>query len=155
MKEKILRFIAALVSVMAITELALSQLSIKITRLSAMEATGISFFAFIIAGLITLFAVSRMTDSPWARIFAIIMNGITTIAALWYLQMLFSDEIFFRNLYYNLNRQTQVYEQLSLSGRIFATIPLALVVLGAALYLLSGLTILIVSVAALFGKKKD
>ena len=154
MENKILRFTALTASVIAIVELALSQLSIKITRLSTVETTGISFFAFIIFGLVTLFAVSRMKDSPWARIFAIMMNFITASAAVWYLRLLFSDEIFFRNLYYTLNRQTQTYDPLSLGGRISASIPLALIVAGAAVYVLCGLTILAVSMAALVRKKQ-
>jgi len=148
-KEKMLKFCAIAVPVTAITELALSQLSIKITRLSAAELTGISFFAFIIFGLVTVFAVSRIKDSVRARFFAVIMNITTALSALWYLRLLFSDEIFFRNLYYSLNRQTQVYEPLALGARIVASIPLALIVLGTAVYLLCAISILIASLAAL------
>jgi len=148
-KEKMLKFCAIAVPITAITELALSQLSIKITRLSAAELTGISFFAFIIFGLVTLFAVSRIKDSLRARFFAIIMNIATALSALWYLRLLFSDEIFFRNLYYSLNRQTQLYEPLALGARIVASIPLALIVLGTAVYLLCAISILIASLAAL------
>jgi len=152
MREKLLKLSAIAVPVTAITELALSQLSIKITRLSAAEHTGISFFAFIIFGLVTLFAVSRIKDSLRARFFAIIMNIVTSLSALWYLRLLFSDDIFFRNLYYSLNRQTQVYELLSPGARISASIPLALIILGTAVYLLCALAILTASLAA-FRKK--
>jgi hypothetical protein len=147
MGGKILRFTATTVSVLAIVELALSQLVIKITRLSAVETTGIAFFAFIIASLVTIFAVSRMKDSPPAKIFAILMNFVTALAASWYLRLLFSDDIFFRNLYYVLDRQTQTYELLPLNKIITASIPLALVILGAAIYFLSGVVILVVSIA--------
>ena len=154
MENKLLRFTALLASITAITELVLSQLSIKITRLSAVETTGISLFAFIIFSLVTLFAVSRMKDSLPARLFAIVMNFITALAATWYLQLLFSDEIFFRNLYYVLNRQTQVYELLSVGARIYASIPLGLIIVGAAVYYLCGIAILIASIA-MIGKKKN
>ena len=153
MVNKIVRFTASLVSITAIIELALSQFSIKISRLSAVETTGISLFAFIIFSLVTLFAVSRMKDNLRARFFAIVMIFITALAATWYLRLLFSDAIFFRNLFYVLNRQTQSYELIPLGGRISASIPLALVILGAAVYYLCGLAVLIVSLAAI-GKKK-
>jgi hypothetical protein len=149
MQNKALRFIAWTVSLTAIVELALSQLTIRMTRLSAVETTGIFFFAFIISGLVTLFAVTRMKDSPMAMIFAIFMNLITAFAAAWYLRLLFSDEIFFRNLYYILNRQTQRYELLSPGGRISASVPLALVILGSAVYFICGLVILIAGVSAI------
>ncbi|MDR0455321.1 MAG: hypothetical protein LBH20_01390 [Treponema sp.] len=148
MRNKILQVIAWIASLMAIVELALSQLTIKMTRLSAVETTGIFLFAFIIFSLVTLFAVTRMKDNPWAKIFAILMNLMTAFAATWYLRLLFSDEIFFRNLYYALNRQTQAYELLPLGGRIFASIPLAIIMLGVAVYYLCGLAILITGVAA-------
>jgi hypothetical protein len=65
---------------------------------------------------------------------------------------LFHDEIFFRNLYYVLNRQTRVYELLPLPGRIRASAPLAGIILGTAVYYLSGLIILVET--AMAGKKK-
>jgi hypothetical protein len=145
MREKLLRFTVIAVSVMAIIELALSQLAIKMTRLSSAELTGISLFAFVIFSLITVFAVTRMKNSVRERIFAVMMNFFTALSALWYLRLLFSDEIFLRNLYYNLNRQTQVYELLPLSGRIIASIPLVITILGTAVYCLCGFIILIVS----------
>jgi hypothetical protein len=141
MKEKLLRFTVIAVSVMAVIQLALSQLTIKMTRLSSAELTGISLFAFVIFSLITVFAVTRMKNSVGERLFAIVMNFITAFAAVWYLRLLFSDEIFFRNLYYT-NRQTQVYEMLSLSGRIIASIPLAITILGAVVYCVCGFIIL-------------
>jgi hypothetical protein len=153
MQNKALQFIAWLASLTAIVELALSQLTIRMTRLSAIETTGIFFFAFIISGLVTLFAVTRMKDNTPALIFAILMNLITALAATWYLRLLFSDEIFFRNLYYVLNRQTQKYELLSMSGRISASVPLALVMLGAAVYYICGLVILTAGITA--GRKKS
>jgi len=147
-KNNILRSISIIVSVTALVELAFSQLSIKMTRLSAMETTGIALFAFIIFGLVTLFAVSRMKDGLWRKIFAVLMNFVTGAAALWYLRLLFADEMFFRNLYYVLDRRTQVYELLPLGGRIAVSVPLVLVVLGAAVFFLSGLGILLLSPAA-------
>jgi hypothetical protein len=145
MKEKLLRFTVFAVSIMAVIQLALSQFAIKMTRLSSVELTGISLFAFVIFSLITVFAVTRMKNSAGERLFAIVMNFITAFAALWYLRLLFSDEIFFRNLYYNLNRQSQIYEMLPLGGRIIASIPLVITILGAAVYCVCGLIILIVS----------
>jgi hypothetical protein len=145
MNEKLHRLVVITVSVTAITELALSQLSIKIMRLSAAELTGISYFAFIIFGLVTLFAVSRMKESFFGRIFAIIISSVSSLAGFWCLRMLFSDEIFFRNLYFNFNRQTQVYEQLPVSGIISASVPLALIILGCVIYYLCALVILIFS----------
>ena len=154
MSNKILRFTAILSSVVTIMQLALSQLSIRITRLSVLEAAGISLFTFIIFSLVTLFAVTRMKDSLPARLFAVVMNFVTAFAATWYLRLLFSDEIFFRNLYYVLNRQTQVYELLSVGARIYASIPLGLIIVGAAVYYLCGIAILIASIA-MIGKKKN
>jgi hypothetical protein len=148
MQNKALQFTAWAASITAITELALSQFTIRMTRLSAVETTGIFFFAFIISGLVTLFAVARMKDSPLALVFAVLMNLITALAAAWYLRLLFSDEIFFRNLYYILNRQTQQYELLSLGPRVSASVPLALVTLGAAVYFICGLVILTAGVRA-------
>jgi hypothetical protein len=145
MREKLLRITVMGVAGMAIIELVLSQFAIKMTRLSSAELTGISLFAFVILGLVTLFAVTRMKDSAGGKIFAILMNFITAAAAVWYLRLLFSDEIFFRNLYYTMNRQTQAYEMISMSRRIAASIPLAITILGAAVYCLCGLVVLIVS----------
>jgi len=144
-KDKIFTCIRITVFVTAITQLALSQFVIRLTRLSAAELTGISYFAFIIFGLVTLFAVSRMKESFGAKIFAFFMNVITSLSAVWYINLLFSDEIFFRNLYYSLNRQTQLYELLPLSTRISSSIPLVLIVLGAFIYCLSALVILILT----------
>jgi hypothetical protein len=146
--NKLLRVVTIIVSTAALIELALTQFAIKMTRLSAAETTGIALFAFIIFGMVTLFAVSRMKDSFGGKVFAVIMNFVTGIAAVWYLRQLFADEIFFRNLYYVMNRRTQTYEILTLGGRIAASIPLVVVILGAAVYFLSGLAILLLSPAA-------
>jgi uncharacterized membrane protein HdeD (DUF308 family) len=149
MQNKVFQLTAWTASLTAIIELALSQLTIRMTRLSAIETTGIFFFAFIISGLVTLFAVTRMKDNPLALIFAVLMNIITALAATWYLRLLFSDGIFLRNLYYVLNKQTQKYELLSLGGRISASVPLAVVMLGAAAYYLCGLIILTAVIAGI------
>ncbi|MCL2804627.1 MAG: hypothetical protein FWD26_01640 [Treponema sp.] len=127
----------------AITQLALSQFAIRMTRLSAEELTGISYFAFIIFGLVTVFSVSGIKESFGSKIFAVIMNFVTSFSAVLYLIMLFGDEIFFRNIYYTLNRQTQVYELLPLSARIITSIPLALVILGAAVYCFCAFAVLV------------
>jgi len=148
--NKILRAVSIIVPAVALIELALAQFVIRMTRLSAAETTGISLFAFIISGMVTLFAVSRMKDSLGGKVFAIAMNFVTGTAAVWYLRLLFADEIFFRNLYYVMNRRTQAYEMLTLGGRIAASVPLAIVMLGAAVYFLSGLAILLLSPAAHF-----
>jgi len=153
-KDKILRVVSVIVFVTAITELALSQLSIRIMRLSSAELTGIAYFAFIISGLVSLFVTARIKESSFGRLFAIIINLVTAAAGLWSLRLLASDEIFFRNLYYNLNRQTQVFELLPASGLITASIPLALIVAGTAVYTLCALVIFIVSFASL-GKRKS
>ena len=146
--DRILHLTVLMASIMAIVQLALSQFAIRLTRLSAVETTGISLFAFIIFSLITLFAVTRMKESTWGKIFAIIMNFVTAFAATWYLRLLLGDKIFFRNLYYVMDRGTQTYELASLKTRIFASIPLALIFLGTAVYYFCGLAILIASIAA-------
>jgi hypothetical protein len=142
-RERLLKIDARIISALAVAELALSQLHIRMTRLSTMEAGGISLFAFIIFGLISVFAVNRMEDSRGGKLFAALTNGIAALAATWYLRLLFQDEVFFRNLYYVLNRQTREYDMLPLSARIAATIPLVFVIAGTALYYLSGLVILL------------
>jgi hypothetical protein len=147
--NRILGVIAVIASIMAVVELALAHFSIRMTRLSAEEITGIFLFAFIISGLVTVFAVTRMKDSIGGKLFAVVMNFITSAAAAKYLSLLFSDEIFFKNLYYSLNRQTQMYELLSLKGRIVASIPLAAVIAGAAVFLLCGFAVLIITFAAI------
>jgi hypothetical protein len=139
--NKIIRITAFAVSGTAIIELALSRSYIKITRLSAVEITGIALFAFIISGLITLFAVTRMGDTLRGKFFAVIMNGITALSAAWYLSLLAGDEIFFRNIYYSMNRRTGIYELLPLPDRIGASVPLAGIIAGAVVYCLSGLVI--------------
>jgi len=153
-EDKIFNVIRITVFVTAITELALSQFTIRVTRLSAAELTGISFFAFIIFGLVTLFAVSGIKEKFGARLFAIIMNIVTSLCAVWYLRLLFSDEMFFRNLFYTMNNQSEVLELLPLGTRISSSIPLALTITGAAVYGLCALTIFIVTLIS-FGKKKD
>jgi len=152
--DKIFSVISTVVFITAITELALSQLSIKIMRLSSEELTGIAFFAFIIAGLVSLFVTARMRSSIFGRLFAVLINLVTAAAGLWSLQLLISDDIFFRNLYYNLNRQTQVFELLPTSGLITASIPLALIILGSAVYCICSIIILIISFTSL-GKKTN
>jgi hypothetical protein len=132
---------------MAIAELALAQFSIRITRLSAVETTGLFLFAFIIFSLVTLFAVTRMKESAAGTIFAIVMNFVTAIAATKYLSLIFSDDIFIKNLFYTQDRRTQVYELLPITGRISASIPLAVIILGTAVFYLCGLVILIVNLA--------
>ena len=149
MKDRIMQIFVIIVSATAIMQLVLSHLAIRIMRLSAAEHTGISYFAFIIFGLVTVFTVTRMRDSFFGKFFAVIMNFVTALAGLWCLRLLFSDDIFFRNLYYNLNRQTQMYELLPMSGRISASVPLALIILGAALYCLCGLVILTAAFAGI------
>ena len=154
MKEKILRITVWIISVTSITELALCQFSIKIMRLSAAEHTGISYFAFIIFGLVTLFTVSRMIDSFFNRFFAVIMSFVTSLSGFWCLKLLFSDEIFFKNLYYTLNRQTDVYELLPVKGLISASIPVALLIIGILAYCLCALVIITVSIVST-GKKQS
>jgi len=151
--DKVFSVISAIVFVTAITELALSQLSIRVMRLSSEELTGIAYFAFIIAGLVSLFVTARMKDSIFGRLFAIIINLVTAAAGLWSLKLLISDEIFFRNLYYTLNRQTQAFELLPAGGLITASIPLALIILGSAVYCVCSILVLIISFASL-GKRK-
>jgi uncharacterized membrane protein YGL010W len=153
--EKILKIAVISVSVTAIVELALSQFSIKITRLSAVEITGISLFAFIILGLVTTFTVTRMKENAGGKIFAIIMNFITAAAAVWYLRLLLTDDVLIKNLYYVLDRRTQVYELLPLKERITVSIPLAVIILGAVVYFLGGLTILITSFINSLSVKKS
>jgi hypothetical protein len=148
-KDKIYKIIRITVFITAIIQLALSQLSIRIARLSAAELTGISYFAFIILGLVTLFSVSRMGESAGIKLFAILMNFVTSLSAVWYLRLLFSDEMFFRNLYYNLNRQTQVFELIPLGSRIASSVPLAMVILGALIYCLCAIAILTASFVSL------
>ncbi|GHV92646.1 hypothetical protein AGMMS50268_31490 [Spirochaetia bacterium] len=140
---KALQTIAWITAGVSVFELAISQFFIKMTRLSAIETTGISLFAFIIFGLVTLFAVTRMKDSAGGKIFAVLMNLVTALAATWYLHLILRDEIFFRNLYYVMNRQTRTYDLLPLAKRITASIPLAGIMLGTAVYYLSAAAILI------------
>lgn len=155
MKTKIERAAVYAACGMALLELAVSQFSIRMTRLSAVEMTGIALFVFIILGMVTIFAVTRMGDRSGGRLFAVIMNFLAALSAVWYLRMVFGDTVFFRNLLYTLNRQTQVYEPLSPEGTIAALMPLALVMLGAAVYCLAGIGILTASLAAGRGKKRE
>jgi hypothetical protein len=143
LRERLLRIDARVISGLAIVELAVSQFHIRMTRLSAEEMTGISLFAFIIFSMVSLFAVTRMGDSPGGKFFAAAVNGITAFAAIWYLRLLFHDEIFFKNLYFVLNRQTREYDPLPLAARISASVPLALIIAGTAIYCLSALLILL------------
>jgi uncharacterized integral membrane protein len=140
--ERILRIAAWTVSIAAIIQLALSQFTIRISRLSSAEQTGISLFAFIIFGLIAVFAVSRMKDSSSARFFSALVNFIAAFSAVWYLRMLFADEIFLRSISYTLDRHTQLLVPMTASQRINASFPLAVVILGAVVHGLAGLTIL-------------
>jgi hypothetical protein len=141
--DKILRSVSFITAGVAIIELALSQFFIKMTRLSAVEMTGLSLFAFVIFGLVTLFAVTRMKESKGGKLFAVIMNILTALMATWYLNFLFHDEIFFKNLYYALNRRTNVYELLPLARRIGSSLPLVGIIIGTVVYYLSGVAILI------------
>jgi len=142
-KDKIFSVVSIIVFITAITELALSQLAIRIMRLSSEELTGIAYFTFIIAGLVSLFVTSRMKESFFGKIFAVVINFITSFAGLWSLRLLIVDEIFFRNLYYNLNRQTRVFELLPVSGLIMSSIPLLLIILGSAVFCVCAVIILI------------
>ena len=142
-RRKIKRAVMYAVACTAIIVLALSKFLINITRLSSAELSGIALFAFVLAGLVSLFAVTRMNEKRGSRIFAALINFSAVLSALWFLFQLFSDEIFFRNLYFSRDRVSGVYELLPLAGRIFASLPLALVVLSAAVYFLSGLIIAI------------
>ena len=153
-KEKILNVIRITVFATAIAQLAVSQFLIKVTRLASDELTGIFYFAFIITGLVTVFSVSRIKDSIGARFFAVIMNCITAVCAARYVKMLFADELFFRNLYYFTDRDTSELELLPLADRIFSSVPLAFVILGAAIYCLSAVVILALTLAPI-GKKKN
>jgi len=154
--ERVLRIAALTVSITAIVQLALSQFTIRISRLSTAEQTGISLFAFIIFGLITVFAVSRMKDGTGAKLFAVLMNAITALAATWYLSMLFADEIFLRSTFYAMDPRTHIMEPLSTGGRIVASLPIVLIVTGTAIYYLAGLTILVTSLTMALknGRKK-
>ena len=151
-KDKIFRFISVTIFLTAIIELALSQLSIKIMRLSSQELTGITYFGFIIFGLVTLFVTSRMKDVFFGRIFAVFMNFITGFSGFLSLRLLFSDEIFFRNLYRVMNRQTGEMELLPLGARITSSIPLILIGLGVIIYTTCALTILVLTITSV-GKK--
>ena len=153
--NRLLKAVAITASVMAIVQLALSQLLIKITRLSAVETTGISLFAYIIFSLVTLFAVSRMKEYPGGKVFAVLMCLITAFASTWYLKQLFTDEIFFRNLYYTLNRQTQEYSLNSIGERIFAAIPLGIIIIGTLIYYVCGLVILTASLVQIGKNRKN
>ena len=147
--DRILKAVTICVIATAVLELTLSQFTIRITRLSAEETTGISVFAFIILSLITVFAVTRMKNSISGTIFAVIMSFITAIAATWYLRLLLSDEIFIKNLFYIQDRRTQTFELLPISQRITASIPLAVVIIGAAVFYLSGFTIAFINLTNL------
>jgi hypothetical protein len=152
-RDKILKAAMWVSVVVSIVELALAQFHIRMTRLSAVETTGVTLFAFIIFGLVTLFAVTRMKESVAGKLFAILMNIVSAVSATWYLSLLFRDTLFFQNLYYAQNGAVL----LPLSTRIAASMPLALIIAGTAGYYLSSLAIL----AALFvpvgssGGKKD
>ncbi|MDR3335045.1 MAG: hypothetical protein LBT13_09210 [Treponema sp.] len=143
-EDKILRAAAVVSVTVAVLELACAQLHIRLTRLSAVETTGISLFGFIIFGLVTLFAVMRMMESIGGKIFAVLMNIIAALFATWYLNLLFHDNLFFQNLYYSQNLLSGGYDLLPLARRISATIPLGLIIVGAACYYLSALTIVVV-----------
>ena len=153
-KSKIFYVIRITVFITAISGLGISQFAIRLTRLSAAELTGISYFAFIIFGLVSLFAVSGIKESLSARIFAVIMNLVTSLCAVWYMRLLFSDEIFFRNLFYSLNTQTQTFELLPLGTRIFSSIPLVFIILAAVVYCLCAFIIIILTFSSK-GKKQS
>ena len=139
--QKILKITAWVVSGAAVIQLALSQFTIRISRLSIEERTGIALFAFIIFGMITVFAVSRMKDGFFAKLFAVAMNFVTAALAAWYLRMLLADEIFLQGLLYTLDRQTQIYHPLTTGQRIVASLPLVAVGLGAIVNGIAGFAI--------------
>jgi hypothetical protein len=143
LQNKLLKFCTIVPAITAVFELAMSQFYIRMTRLAETEITGISLFAFAIFGLVTIFSVTRIKDSFSGKIFAFFMNIISSLLAAWYIMLLFKDNIFFRNLYYVLDKQTRIYELLSVSGRISASLPLAGIIAGAALYFFSGIAILV------------
>jgi len=160
--EKILKITAWTVSITAITQLALSQFTIRISRLSASDHTGISLFAFILLGLVTVFAVSRMKEGFASRLFAVIVNFTTALAAAWYLSILLTDEVFLRSIFsatntriYNEISGAQITEPLSAGGKIAASLPVAAVITGAAIHCLAGLTILTVSIMSILNKDKN
>ena len=147
---KILQVTAWIVSIAAIAQLALSQFTIRMSRLSTAEQTGIALFAFMLLGLLAVFAVSRMKDGFLAKLFAVAVNFITVLAAAWFLGMLFADEIFMRGILYATDPVTQLAEPLSTSGRVVAFLPIGVVILGAAVHSLAGLTIMVAGFAMLF-----
>ena len=146
--EKILKITVWVVAITAITMLGTSQFTIRISRLSTAEQTGISLFAFMIFGLVTVFAVSRI-NGLFSRVFAVIMNGASAFCAVWYLRMLFTDPVFLQGLYFVMDPRTRILQPLSTSARIIATLPLVAIAVGALVYLLAALTIAAVSFAAL------
>jgi hypothetical protein len=151
-QAKIFKAVTLVTAANAIFQLVLSQFSIRMTMLSKVEITGITLFGFIIFGMVTLFAVTRMNDTAGGKLFAIAMNIVTALSATAYLFLVFQDEDFLRMLFYALNRQTRTYDVLlPLSQRIRAGIPLAGIILGTFIYYLSGL---IIFLAMLLPEKK-
>jgi len=146
LSERIMRGTVWTVSIAAIVQLALSQFTIRISRLSTAEQTGILLFAFMLLGLIAIFAVSRMKDSIGAKLFAVLVNFIAAFTAVRFLGLLFADEIFMRGLLYSVDPVTQVAEPLSSGRKAVASLPIVWVALGAIVYGISGLTIMIVGI---------
>ncbi|MCL2231542.1 MAG: hypothetical protein FWB99_00520 [Treponema sp.] len=154
MKEKlttegIFKIIIWAVSITAITELGLSQFTIRLSRLSTAEQTGISLFAFLIFGLVTVFAVLRMKDGVFSKLFAVLMNFASALTAVWYIHLLLTDQIFLQGLFYVMDPRTRLMEPLTSLGRFIATLPIIAVALGALVYVASGLTILALTFATL------
>ncbi|MDR1788274.1 MAG: hypothetical protein LBR16_07485 [Treponema sp.] len=146
--KKLQKAVTILCAALAVLELLVSYKTIAMTLLSTVELTGIALFAFMITGLVTLFAVTRMGGVSFGRrLFACIAALLSAVSGLWYLLLLRSDAKFFQNIYFSLNRATGVYEPLALGQRAAASVPLAFVALGAALYGLSALVILGMAIA--------
>jgi len=153
--ERVLKITAWTVSVTAVVQLALSQFTIRISRLSTAEQTGIALFAFMILGLIAIFAVSRMKDGFGAKLFAVLVNFLTATAAVWYLSMLFTDDIFLRGLYYTMDHRTQALVPMSPGERIAASLPIVTVILGAAVYCLASIAIIGAGLARSLKNRKN
>jgi hypothetical protein len=142
------------VAATAVGNLGLAQFHVRMARVSTVETTGISLFAFMIFGLVTLFAVTRMRESLQGKLFAALINIVTGICATWYLQLLFEDELFFRNLHYAMNRQTREWEALPASEMLFATMPLVCIIIGAVIYYAAATAIIFAALSSIKGKSK-
>lgn len=139
------------VSIMAVLELLFAQFHIKMTKLSSVEATGISLFSFIMFGLVSLFAVTRMQSGLRSRIFAVLITVLTGLCGTWYLNLVINDPMFFQNVFYVLNKRTGAYELLPFSQRLGPGVSFVSIIAGTAIYFAGALSILI----ALFLPGKD